>query len=181
MSYTLNDLADDIKEIVQNNKMPNGSDQICYFVSKALIDQNFVLQNLPDRDEGKPPREVLYEDDHTGFCICGHVYATQAIGFPHDHGSSWAIYGQASGETEMTDWQIIKDQPDEDIIYVKPDKTYIMKKGDVHFYGVGNVHSPVRKEPVRLLRIEGINLDTIQRSNIKEINGEEGQGSVGDW
>ena len=30
-----------------------------------------------------------------------------------------------------------------------------MKPGDVHFYGVGNVHSPVRKEPVRLLRIEG--------------------------
>jgi hypothetical protein len=42
-----------------------------------------------------------------------------------------------------------------------------MKTGDVHFYGVGDVHSPLRKEPVRLLRIEGINLDHIQRSNIK--------------
>lgn len=167
MSYTLNDLADDIKEIVQNNKMPNGSDQICYFVSKALMDQNFVLQYLPDRQEGSPPREVLYEDDYTGFCICGHVYSTEAIGFPHDHGSSWAVYGQASGETEMTDWQVTKDQPDEDIIYVKPNKTYTMKTGDVHFYGVGDVHSPLRKEPVRLLRIEGINLDHIQRSNIK--------------
>jgi len=167
MSYTLNDLADDIKEIVQNNKMPNGSDQICYFVSKALMDQNFVLQNLPDRQEGSPPREVLYEDDYTGFCICGHVYSTDAIGFPHDHGSSWAVYGQASGETEMTDWQVTKNQPDEDIIYVKPNKTYTMKTGDVHFYGVGDVHSPLRKEPVRLLRIEGINLDHIQRSNIK--------------
>ena len=167
MPYTLNELADDIKEIVQNNKMPNGSDQICYFVSKALMDQNFVLQNLPDRQEGSPPREVLYEDDYTGFCICGHVYSTEAIGFPHDHGSSWAVYGQASGETEMTDWQVTKDQPDEDIIYVKPNKTYTMKTGDVHFYGVGDVHSPLRKEPVRLLRIEGINLDHIQRSNIK--------------
>ena len=167
MPYTLNELADDIKEIVQNNKMPNGSDQICYFVSKALMDQKFVLQNLPDRQEGNPPREVLYEDDYTGFCICGHVYSTEAIGFPHDHGSSWAVYGQASGETEMTDWQVTKDQPDEDIIYVKPNKTYTMKTGDVHFYGVGDVHSPLRKEPVRLLRIEGINLDHIQRSNIK--------------
>ena len=167
MPYTLNELADDIKEIVQNNKMPNGSDQICYFVSKALMDQNFVLQNLPDRQEGSPPREVLYEDDYTGFCICGHVYSTEAIGFPHDHGSSWAVYGQASGETEMTDWQVTKDQPDEDVIYVKPNKTYTMKTGDVHFYGVGDVHSPLRKEPVRLLRIEGINLDHIQRSNIK--------------
>ena len=45
---------------------------------------------------------------YTGFCICGHVYANEAIGFPHDHGSSWAVYGQASGETEMTDWEILK-------------------------------------------------------------------------
>ena len=34
-------------------------------------------------------------------------------------------------------------------------------------HSVFNVHSPLRKEPVRLLRIEGINLDHIQRSNIK--------------
>ena len=51
----------------------------------------------------------------------------EAIGFPHDHGSSWAVYGQAEGETEMTDWDIIKDQPDDGVIYVKPNKTYIMK------------------------------------------------------
>jgi hypothetical protein len=42
-----------------------------------------------------------------------------------------------------------------------------MKAGDVHFYGVGHVHSPVRKDPVRLLRIEGANLDNIKRSNIQ--------------
>ena len=167
MPYTLNDLADDIKDIVQTNKMPYDSEKICHFVSKALMDPSFVLQNLPDRKEGSSPREILYEDAQTGFCICGHVYSTKAIGFPHDHGSSWAVYGQASGETEMTDWNIIKDQPDEGVIYVKPNKTYIMKPGDVHFYGVGDVHSPVRKAPVRLLRIEGVNLDTIQRSNIK--------------
>jgi hypothetical protein len=173
MPYTLNELANDIKDILQTNKGPDGSDKICYFVSKALMDPSFVSHNLPDREEGSPPREVLYEDDHTGFCICGHVYATKAIGFPHDHGSSWAVYGQASGETEMTDWQIVKAQPDEGVIYVKPNKTYTMKTGDVHFYHVGDVHSPVRKAPVRLLRIEGVNLDNIQRSNIKAEKGND--------
>jgi len=56
-----------------------------------------------------------------------------------------------------------------DILNFKPKKTYIMKAGDVHFYDVGHVHSPVRKYPVRLLRIEGANLDNIKRSNIKVI------------
>ena len=170
MPYTLNELAEDIKSIIDKDGVPNGSDQICYFVAKALMDKNFAPDNLPNREKGENPRKVLYEDNDLGFCICGHVYDTEAIGFPHDHGSSWAVYGQAEGETEMTDWDILEDKQDDETIYVKAGKTYIMKPGDVHFYGVGHVHSPVRKDPVRLLRIEGVNLDNIKRSNIKAIN-----------
>ena len=170
MPYTLDELALDIKSIIQKNGVPNGSDQICYFVAKALMDKNFAPDNLPNREKGEHPRKVLYEDDESGFCICGHVYDTEAIGLPHDHGSSWAVYGQAEGETEMTDWDIVKDNKDSEIIHVKAGNTYIMKPGDVHFYGVGHVHSPVRRDPVRLLRIEGVNLDNIKRSNIKAIN-----------
>jgi hypothetical protein len=170
MPYTLDELALDIKSIIQKNGVPNGSNQICYFVAKALMDKNFTPDNLPNREKGEHPRKVLYEDDESGFCICGHVYDTEAIGLPHDHGSSWAVYGQAEGETEMTDWDIVKVSKNSEIIHVKAAKTYIMKPGDVHFYGVGHVHSPVRKDPVRLLRIEGVNLDNIKRSNIKAIN-----------
>ena len=109
MPYSLDDLIVDIKDIILNEKIPNGSDKICYFVSKALMDQNFISENLPDRQNGEHPRQILYEDKETGFCVCGHVYNSEAIGSPHDHGSSWAIYGQASGETEMTDWEIVKE------------------------------------------------------------------------
>ena len=169
MPYTLNDLVEDIKEIVISEKISEGSDKICYFVSKALMDQNFITENLPDRQNGDSPRQILYEDEETGFCVCGHVYDSEAIGNPHDHGPSWAIYGQATGETEMTDWEVTKKQSSDNTIYVKPKLTYTMKAGDVHFYDVGQVHSPVRNDPVRLLRIEGVNLDNVKRSNIKAI------------
>ena len=169
MPYTLSDLVTDIKEIILSQKISDGSDKICYFVSKALMDQNFITENLPDRENGSLPREILYEDKETGFCVCGHVYDTEAIGAPHDHGSSWAIYGQATGETEMTDWEFTENKSSNDTTYVKPKHTYTMKAGDVHFYDVGHVHSPVRKDPVRLLRIEGVNLDNVKRSNIKAI------------
>ena len=170
MPYTLDELVQDIKEIINSEKMPYGADKICYFVSKALMDQNFIIDNLPDRADGELPRQILYEDKETGFCVCGHVHENEAIGSPHDHGSSWAIYGQASGETEMTDWEIVEKNNSDDVVNVKLKKTYIMKAGDVHFYDVGHVHSPVRKHPVRLLRIEGANLDNIKRSNIRVIN-----------
>ena len=138
MPYSLNDLVADIKDIILSEKLPDGSDKICYFVSKALMDQKFISVNLPDRQKGENPREILYEDKETGFCVCGHVYSTEAIGSPHDHGSSWAVYGQASGETEMTDWEIIKDKSVNDIIYVKPFKTYTMKAGDQWRYCKGS-------------------------------------------
>ena len=152
MSYSLEDLALDIKNTIETHGIKNGSSTICYYVKKALMDQNFVPRHLSDRNEGEQEREILYEDKEHKFCICGHVYDREAKGFPHDHGSSWAIYGQATGETEMTDWEIVKKE--HDTILVKPLKTYLMKPGDVHFYDIGSVHSPMRKDPVRLLRIE---------------------------
>ena len=72
----------------------------------------------------------------------------------------------------MTDWDIIQEKSSDDVIYVKPSKTYLMTTGDVNFYNIGDVHSPVRKDHVRLLRIEGTNLYNIKRSNIKPLNGE---------
>ena len=88
-------------------------------------------------------------------------------GTPHDHGSSWAIYGQAAGETEMTEWEIVRQE--NDIKLVKETKNYVMKPGDVRFYNVVDIHSPIRKEPVRLLRIEGKNLEKVERSKIKQL------------
>ena len=107
-------------------------------------------------------KAVFFSDEPSNLLI----YNKEAKGFPHDHGPSWAIYGQAKGQTEMTDWQIV--DKDKHSVYVVQEKTYLMKPGDVHFYDVGDVHSPFRKDPVRLLRVEGENLDKVQRSKIIE-------------
>jgi len=180
MNYTLSELAKDIKNILKNSVIEDVSNDICALVSKAVKDDIFVKDNLTERSSNEEPREVLYEDEDLGFCVCGHVYQAEANGMPHDHGSSWAIYGQAEGETKMTDWKIVNNESEDDIIYVKPDKTYTLKRGDVHYYAKGKVHSPVRNSSVKILRIEGVNLDNIKRSNIQNKN-EKSHGSVGNW
>jgi len=151
-------------------------DAICGHVSQACRDDGFVEKHLPDRATGQPDREVLYEDAELGFCICGHVYAETANGSPHDHGPSWAIYGQAAGETEMSDWEIVKTEQAQDssdgagpVKLVSKTSTYTLKRGDVHLYDIGDVHSPKREKPVKLVRIEGENLDNITRSSIKKM------------
>jgi hypothetical protein len=49
---------------------------------------------------------------------------------------------------------------------VEPVLTYVMNPGDVRLYDVGVVHSPKRDAPVKLIRIEGRNLDHVERSHI---------------
>jgi hypothetical protein len=165
MAYTLEQLASDIKATLKADPGNGGKEKVCQLVSKACLDSEFVAKHLTA--EQCKPRKVLYEDPEMGFCICGHVYSDKAEGNPHDHGNSWAIYGQAVGMTKMTDWTIVKKGEGADPSLVKPERVYEMKAGDARYYPVGFVHSPNRQEPTKLVRIEGANLDHVKRSNIK--------------
>ena len=167
MAYTLSDMTDDIRAELSARPARACADALCAIVSRALNDQAFVRKHLPDRAPGENPREVLFEDPELGFCICGHVYQGAAVTGPHDHGSSWAIYGQAEGITEMTDWKIVGQGSGDAPSLVEPVRTYRLMRGDAHFYDVGDVHSPKRDAPTRLIRVEGANLDRVTRSKIE--------------
>jgi hypothetical protein len=165
MSYTLEQLSAEIRSALKADSGITGKQAVCKLVSKALLDQEFIATHLTA--EQCRPRKVLYEDPELGFCVCGHVYDDASTGKPHDHGSSWAIYGVAIGDTEMTDWRIVERGAGDAPILVEPAKTYLMKPGDSHLYDVGAVHSPNRRGLTKLVRIEGENLDHVKRSNIK--------------
>jgi len=167
VGYTLQELAADIRRELGADPGPAAKAKVCGLVARALTDPAFVAANLKDRPAGGHPREVLYEDPELGFCVCGHVYPKAASGSPHDHGSSWAIYGQAAGVTEMTEWKIVEKGDNGSPTTVEPVATYVMNPGDVRLYDVGVVHSPKRESPVKLIRIEGRNLDHVKRSNIR--------------
>jgi hypothetical protein len=165
MAYTLEQLSADIRHALKADAGPAGKQAVRALVSKVLLDEEFVAQHLT-ADQCRP-RKVLYEDPELGFCVCGHVYENPAHGTPHDHGSSWAIYGLAVGDTEMTDWRIVKPGEGANPTLVAPERTYVLQPGDSHFYDIGVVHSPKRGGLTKLVRIEGANLDHVKRSNIK--------------
>jgi hypothetical protein len=167
MTYMLEQFAADIRAALKADPSPAAKHEVCAYVSRSLNDPVFIATYLKDRPPNANPREILYEDPELGFCICAHVYDGPANGSPHDHGSSWAIYGQAVGVTEMTDWKIVQKGEGDAPSLVEPARTYVMKPGDAHFYDIADVHSPRRAAPVKLIRIEGRNLDHVKRSNIK--------------
>lgn len=167
MAYELEQLAGDIRAALLAAPGVVGRKRACGFVERALRDDAFVETHLKDRAPGALPRELLYEDPELGFCICGHVNGDAAIGEPHDHGPAWAIYGQARGRTEMTDWRIVEAATDGKPARVELVETYALEPGQARLYDVGAVHAPRRDQPTKLIRIEGQNLDHVQRSNIK--------------
>lgn len=165
MTYTLQQLAGDIRQTLKNEPLPAGGQALCAHVSRALADESFREENFgPDRTE---KRTVIYEDTELGFCVCVHVYEGAAHTGPHDHGDSWAIYGQAEGETQMTDWRIVSPARGDKPARVEPVKTYELTPGKAHFYAAGAVHSPSRENSTKLLRIEGANLDHVTRTPIE--------------
>ena len=165
MSYTLDQFAADCRNALEENPGQAGQQQVCDLVQKALQDEEFIATHLGGDD--LPERAVIYEDKDLGFCICAHSYKGEKQGNPHDHGPTWAIYGQAVGETSMTDWKIVKeptgDAPGE---VVKTD-TYVMKPGDAKLYPVGAVHAPYRDGPTKLIRIEGVDTMKVKRTPLK--------------
>src|SRR5262245_57066919 len=129
MSYALTQLVADIRDVLKASNDRAAKEMVCKHVSKALADPSFVVTHLRDRAPNANPREVMYEDPDLGFCICGHVYSGPANSAPHDHGPSWAIYGQATGITEMTDWKIVTKGHGDEPALVEPVKTYLLKPG----------------------------------------------------
>jgi hypothetical protein len=161
MAYTLDQFAADCRAALLKDAGRAGHERVRQLTEKACADRDFIARHLgPDVDA---ERTVLYEDPDLHFCILGHVYKGAKTSAPHDHGPSWAIYGQATGETEMTDWRLVEKPADGKPGKVAKVRTYKMTPGMAHLYGEGDLHSPQREAETRLIRIEGIDLIKVKR------------------
>lgn len=166
MSFTLESLASDVHRILKEDPGAAGREKVRNLVQEVLKDENFVNRYVNDNT---PDRQVIYEDPELGFCICAHVNREAREANPHDHGSSWAIYGQAFGETEMSDWEIIEPAAEGVPGKVRRARMYALKPGMAHLYNEGHVHSPKRVSPTGLIRIEGKNTAKMKRLAYKAV------------
>jgi predicted metal-dependent enzyme (double-stranded beta helix superfamily) len=160
MGYMLEDFAAECRRMLEQEPGPAGRQKVVSLLEDVLKDSEFVVRHLAD---GTGTRDVLYEDPDLGFTVLAHAYEGASQSNPHDHGPSWAIYGQASGETEMTEWELVEPAGEERPGKVRRAKTYALKPGMACLYNEGQLHSPRREGATRLIRIEGMNLDGVKR------------------
>jgi len=166
MSFTLESFASECQRMLKADASRAGREKVSDLVQEALKDEKFISTYVNDNT---PDRQVIYEDAELGFCVCAHVNREAREANPHDHGSSWAIYGQAWGETEMSDWEVLEAAAEGAPGKVRRGQVYMLKPGMAHIYHEGHVHSPKRTAATGLLRIEGKNTAKMKRLAYKAV------------
>lgn len=167
MTPTIEQFGAECHAILKRDSGPDGLERVRQGLEKILTDETVLATHLgPDAES---ERNILYEDPELKFCIIAHFYKGAKNSAPHDHGPTWAIYGQAAGTTEMTEYRVVQAPADGKPGKAEAVKTYDMTPGMAMTYAVGQVHSPKRESETRLIRIEGVNVKTISRSAFEKV------------
>lgn len=159
MGYSFEQFCDDAREALKTDNGPKGHDKVRADLEKLLRDPDFVASECgPDAEPGI---RTIYRDKDTGFNVLVHVYKEGKKGPPHDHGKSWAIYGQADEWTDMTVWKRKDDGSDEKRADLEEVKTFRLKPGDAGKFEVGDIHSIHFPDNAKFVRVTGTDLDAI--------------------
>ena len=103
MSYSLDDFCADTRTILAADDDPDGREKIRQKLELLLGDADFCKAYLGSEDNSGMCQ--IYDDPSTHFCVLAYNMEAARTSPPHDHGRSWAVYGQATGFTDMTIWE----------------------------------------------------------------------------
>ena len=168
MAYELNEFIADCRAILQRDPGPNGREDVRQRLEHLLANKDFVAATCGD--DVPAGLKVLYEDKDLGFQVLAHINDKARKSPPHDHGASWAIYGQAAKYTEMIEWERVGG--DDRHAELKETKRYRLNPGQAGIYQDGAIHSIDYPDRARFIRVTGTNLDKIERVRFDLATGE---------
>jgi hypothetical protein len=159
MAYELDQFISDCRAILQRDPGPGGREDVRQHLERLLTNKEFVAKTCGD--DVPTGLTVLYEDKDLGFQVLAHVNDKARKSPPHDHGASWAIYGQATKHTDMIEWE--RSGGDDKHAELKEVKRYRLNPGQAGIYQNGAIHSIDYPDRARFIRVTGTNLDNIRR------------------
>jgi predicted metal-dependent enzyme (double-stranded beta helix superfamily) len=170
MAYDLDQFIADCRSTLARDPGPAGREEVRSNLERLLRNEDFVRNYCGD--EQPNGLKVLYEDEKLGFQVLAHINNKARTSPPHDHGASWAIYGQAAKYTDMTEWEREDDGSDPKHAKLKPVKKYRLTPGHAGIYQDGAIHSIDYPDMARFVRVTGTNLDKIHRVKFDLKSGE---------
>ena len=114
-----------------------------------LRDPAFCTEYLGP-DVGPGVRQI-FRDPVLQFCVLAYSMTEPRTSPPHDHGESWAIYGQAAGHTDMTIWSAQGGS-------IAPVRSFRLEPGQAGLFDVREIHSIQYTEGAKFVRVTGVDL-----------------------
>jgi predicted metal-dependent enzyme (double-stranded beta helix superfamily) len=159
MGYTLDEFCADCRVALKADPGEGGHEIVRQSLEKLLKDEEFVAQYCSlDAEVGI---RTVYRDPETDFNVLVHVYDKGKSGPPHDHGTSWGVYGQAIGYTDMTMWDRTDGGTGVGRAELASTKDIRLKPGMAAKVEVGDIHSIQFPDGARFVRVTGTDLDAI--------------------
>jgi len=159
MTYTLEQFVSDTTAILSRDPGPAGRERVRQGLEKLLANADFTDDvKALDIPEGA---HVLHKDKALGYLILAHVSRGDHGSTPHNHGASWAIYGQITDYTDMTEW--VRSDGAAGQAELKVARAYRLTPGQAGIYQNGAIHSVENPPGSRIIRITGTDLDKIDR------------------
>ena len=179
MAYDLDQFCKDCHDSLAAEPGTPGRRKIREHVEKLLANSAFVAEHLgPDVPPGV---RRLYQDPEFGFVVLAHSYRPSKDHTPHDHGNTWAVYGQAMNHSDMTEWRRTDDGAVDGRAELETIRSYRLETGQAVLYDEGAIHSLYRPEETRLLRVTGAAIEKLVRHSydadnktVKEIAPDDG-------
>jgi len=161
MAYDLDAFCVDTGAILQSGGplAPNLT-RVGARLAELLANPAFVAAAFAD--DTPPGQRLLYHDAATDFHVLAHVQRGGKSGTPHSHGTSWAIYGNARGFTDMTEWRRINPETEEQAV-LEVAARYRLDTGRTHAYLPHVIHSTAHPEKAWVIRVTGTDLDHLPR------------------
>lgn len=159
MTYNIDQFCGECREILCANSGSEGQDLVRQRLERLLANKSFIDAECGPGVE--PGIRTVYRDKETKFNVLVHVYSRGKKGPPHDHGQSWAVYGQATEWTDMTLWERRDDGKKDGFADLQEKETYRLDAGMAGRFGVGKIHSISFPDGASFIRVTGTDLDTI--------------------
>ena len=169
MGYSLKDFCRDTTEILKTGASRQHVDKVKAHMERLLVDPAFVKEYFGDNQPLGLKR--IHIDPQLGFEVMTYRYTEARKSNPHDHGDSWAIYGQVAEYTEMTEWDRLDDGSNPDVARLKANPSYRLTPGKAGVYYGRQLHSTQTPVGTRYLRVTGTDLENIERLRIDASTG----------
>ncbi|MBV8392918.1 MAG: hypothetical protein JOY81_07025 [Alphaproteobacteria bacterium] len=161
MAYTLDAFVKDAQAALKADTGPGGREKVRVLLEKLLAEKAFVDEAVgPNAPHGT---RKLHVDKEQGFVVLAHVNEKPHKSPPHDHGASWAVYGQAIKHTDMSEFRRVDAGHGAGEAKLEQTKHYRLEPGHAGVYDVGAIHAIDYPAGSRFVRVTGRDLDLVQR------------------